>query len=260
MLEPEAVSVKYEVRDAIGSGGFGVVLEVRDLATNELLAMKKLPFDVDGNDNANIKREIFNIIQLGSHDNIVQWLDIFRTPENQLSIVMERCDSDLAGFLALKANREVPMCFNVSLQILAGVVFLHTHVPVIVHRDIKPQNILMKRNPETNKIEAKIADFGISSSDDDVVVLDNATKEVVARIVYTMKTSKMASGTIPFMGPEFHAAVDGLGLVDGKFHVDVSSDIFALGLVLNFIFCYNDNDYGRKYICTSTAACMMKFS
>ena len=64
LLEPEAVSVKYEVRDAIGSGGFGVVLEVRDLATNELLAMKKLPFDVDGNDNANIKREIFNIIQL----------------------------------------------------------------------------------------------------------------------------------------------------------------------------------------------------
>ena len=62
--------------------------------------------------------------------------------------------------------------------------------------------------------------------------------------------SKMLStvggrGTKAFLAPEFFAAKDGRGLVKGKFCVDPSVDIFALGLVYLYIFCYNNSDYGK---------------
>ena len=47
------------------------------------------------------------------------------------------------------------------------------------------------------------------------------------------------------MSLEILAAINGKGLKDGKFVFDASVDIFALGQVFNYIFCYNDNDYGE---------------
>ena len=59
-----------------------------------------------------------------------------------------------------------------------------------------------------------------------------------------MKTTA-GHGTDPFLGPEFYAARDGQGLVDGKFRVGTAADIFALGVVFLCMICYNTSDYGK---------------
>ena len=245
LLKPEDVTKRYEIQETIGKGGFGVVSKVRELATGALYAMKKLPFDNEGKSNENIKREIFNIIEMRSHDNIVQWHDIFRTHDNKLAIVMDLCSMDLDTFLKSKDNRVFGILFDVALQITAGIAFLHTHDPPVIHRDIKPQNILIKTDPETKKVVVKIADFGLSNSGDFSQIIDNTTKEAFAKVDHFMKTTRHGSGTRPFLAPEFFAAFDGQGLTDGRFHIDASVDIFALGLVFAFMFCFNTNDYGE---------------
>ena len=241
LIKPEDVEERYEVLDHIGNGGFGVVSKVRDFATGALYAMKKLPFDNEGETNDSIKREIFNIIKMRSHENIVQWYDIFRTRSKQLAIVMDLCDMDLETFLKSKQNRTCDILFDVALQITAGIAFLHTHNPPVIHRDIKPQNILIKIDSETQKFVVKIADFGLSNSDNFSQVIDDATKAEMGQII---KTITRVGGTLPFLAPEFFAALDGQGLINGRFRIDASVDIFALGLVFAFMFCYDKNDYG----------------
>ena len=233
---------RYEIQETIGKGGFGVVSKVRELATGALYAMKKLPFDNEGKSNDNIIREIFNIIKMRSHDNIVQWHDIFRTHENKLVIVMDLCNTDLDTFLKSKENRVWDVLFDLAEQITAGIAFLHTHDPPVIHRDIKPQNILLKIDPETKKIVVKIADFGISNSGDFSQIIDDATKSEMHQII---KSITHVGGTLPFLAPEFFAALDGQGLTDGRFRIDASVDIFALGLVFAFMFSYNTSDYGK---------------
>ena len=245
LMKPEDVKQRYEIQETIGKGGFGVVSKVRDLTTGALYAMKKLPFDSDGKCNENLKREIFNIIKMRSHDNIVHWHDIFRTHENQLVIVMDLCNMDLDTFLKSHENRTVDILFDVALQITAGIAFLHTHNPPVIHRDIKPQNILIKIDAATKKIVVKIADFGLSNTGDFNQIIDSTTKEDFAKIDRFLKTTRHGSGTRPFLAPEFFAAFHGQGLTDGRFRVDASVDIFALGLVFAYMFLFNTNDFGE---------------
>ena len=100
----------------------------------------------------------------------------------------------------------------------------------------------MKTDTETKKIIVKIADFGISNSGDFSQVIDDTTK---AEMLQIMKTITQVGGTLPFLAPEFFAAFDGRGFTDGRFRIDASVDIFALGLVFAFMFCYNTSDYGK---------------
>ena len=61
-----------------------------------------------------------------------------------------------------------------------------------------------------------------------------------------MKTTVGGRGTLPFLGPEFYAAKDGLGLDDGKFRIGPAVDIFALGVMFLYMTCYNSSDYGKS--------------
>ena len=80
---------------------------------------------------------------------------------------MELCDMDLEGFMKEELNRALDKLFNIAQQAARGIYILHDHDPPIVHRDIKPQNILIKCDGVTSEITIKIADFGISSSADE---------------------------------------------------------------------------------------------
>ena len=242
LLRPEDVETRYEIQDTIGKGGFGVVSKVRELATGIVYVMKKMPFDIQFKSSENIQREIHNIISMKSNRNIVQWHDIFRTHDNKLAIIMDLCDMDLGTFLKCKENRTFDILFDVAQQITAGIAFLHTHDPPFIHRDIKPQNILIKTDRETKQISVKIADCGISNSSGFNHNVDGATKSQLIQIV---KTITSTGGTLSFLAPEFFAALDGHGLTDGRFRVDASFDIFALGLVFAFMFCFETGGYGK---------------
>ena len=127
---------------------------------------------------------------------------------------------------------------NVAQQIAKGISVLHNNKPPIIHRDIKPENILIVNGERPEDIVVKIADFGISSID--VVKVDSTGTSSIPII-----QTDMAQGTPPYMPPECYAALGGHVMVDGKFTFDASIDIFALGIVYMYIFCYRSNRYGK---------------
>ena len=61
----------------------------------------------------------------------------------------------------------------------------------------------------------------------------------------SMITTVSGKGTILFLASEFFAAKDGRGLVNGRFRIGSSVDIFAMGLVYLYMFCYNTSEYGK---------------
>ena len=246
LMAPESEDEHYLIIKAIGEGGFGKVYEVQHKETGKSGAMKKLPYDPSGENNAFLLKETKNIVHLRPDVNIVQLQDIFRGKTNHLYIVTELCSMDLAAFLELKQNRTPLVKLNLSQQSARGVDYLHSHNPSIIHRDIKPQNILIKLGLDLNDIIVKITDFGISSTSDACDIIGNATKEQLKGVIHTMKSTSF-HGTLPYMGPEFFAALEGVGLKDGKFYFDASVDIFALGVVFAYIFCYNNSDFGEQH-------------
>ena len=237
MFVPEYIEDNFEVIEIIGKGGFGIVKKVKDLSTGELGAMKTLPFDPDGKANRNLKREFSTIAKLRSHENIVRLLHVFRGKDNKLHMVMELCDEDLTRYMATEESQWDSTRLSVARQVARGLEVLHSQNPPIVHRDIKPQNILIVKGPSANDVIAKLADFGISTSEIDA----SSTNTAGGPILLT----NAPSGTEPYMPPECYAAMEGVGLKDGKFCFDASLDIFALGLVYLYIFCYNDSRYGE---------------
>ena len=238
MFEPEDVHLRYKILETIGKGAFGCVHKVQILETGDLCAMKTLPFDPTKS-NRNLKREINSIAKLRNDVNFVQLLDVFKGTDNKLHMVMELCDEDLTAHMARnEIGQEEYSLFNIAQQLARGVNVLHSQDPPIVHRDIKPQNILIVRSGDSaNDVIVKLADFGVSSSDIDM----DSTHAHGRPILLTAAPI----GTWPYMPPECFAALDGKGLKDGRFCFDVSLDIFALGLVYLYIFCYKDSRYGE---------------
>ena len=114
-----------------------------------------------------ILREISLLRHLGryNHPNIVRLVDICHGPRREremaLYLVFEHVHEDLDKYIKRIPEPGVPMekVKDLMWQILCGVDFLHSHR--IVHRDIKPQNILYKPCPtEDGKLDIRLADFG----------------------------------------------------------------------------------------------------
>ena len=138
--------------------------KAEDLKNNEIVAMKKVRIALteDGVP-MSVLREISLLRHLGkyNHPNIVRLVDICHGPryerEMVLYLVFEHVDQDLNAYLercpppGLGAHKIKDLMW----QILCGVDFLHSHR--IVHRDIKPQNILL-----SNDGTLKLADFGLA--------------------------------------------------------------------------------------------------
>ena len=133
---------------------------------------------------------------------------------------------------------------DVALQSISGLAHLHSRKPPMIHRDIKPQNILIKINSKTNAVVAKLSDFGISNILESSGLFENPTMEQITSAYRSMITTVGGRGTILFLASEFFAAKGGRGLVNGRFRIDPSVDIFAMGLVCLYMFCYDTSDYG----------------
>ena len=244
--QPTEHALKYKLLKHIGSGAFGNVIKARHLSTNTLVALKLLRYDPT-EAKLDAFKESCNIYKAGTHPNIAGSYDDFRFSSTHHALAMELFDMDLGDFFRLKDNRVIRLMVDVSLQSVTGLAYLHTRKPPLIHRDIKPQNILIKINPKTNTIVAKLSDFGISSILEGKYFFEDCTREHLSNVIQSLVTTVAGRGTRAFLAPEFYAAKDGRGLVNGKFRIDASVDIFALGLVYLFIFFYNCNDYGKCY-------------
>ncbi|KAL3073672.1 hypothetical protein niasHT_039212 [Heterodera trifolii] len=145
--------------EKIGEGTYGIVFKVRMRANGETKALKQIRLN-SGNDGvpSTCIREISLLKEL-SHPNIVRLDDVKIHKGRRLFLVFEYIDQDLKMLLERLSPRSVPINYVKSFvwQLLQALTYCHTHR--VVHRDLKPQNLLVK-----NDGTIKLADFGLARS------------------------------------------------------------------------------------------------
>lgn len=191
---------RYELQSKTGIGGMAYVYKAQDTLLNRTVAVKTLK-DEFAQDKEFIKRfkdEALAVAKL-SHENIVNVYDVGY--DNNLNyIVMEYIEgTTLSNYLETAAPLDSKEVVDIGLQIFAALE--HAHVNGIIHRDIKPQNILISKN---GKI--KVTDFGIA-------------KAINAQ---TLTTDNKAFGSVHYISPE---QAKGLFL-------DSRTDIYSTGIVM----------------------------
>ena len=245
LFQPQPAEKQYEILEIIGAGGYGDVKKARHKDSGEIVALKGIPFDPQSRFNSMVIQEVNNVMSLKADSNIVTYRDIFRDDHDRLNYVMEYCDFDLEVFMRNPKNRSLKNLFSIAHQTARGTYVLHSSSPPIIHRDIKPANILLQINPQSGDVSVKLCDFSISTM---------ATTTVGATTTFSVETMRdnltnslltletiAGHGTRPYMAPELLVASG----KDGKFVFDASVDIFSLGLVIAYIFCYNTSSYGK---------------
>uniref|UniRef100_T2MEA4 cyclin-dependent kinase n=1 Tax=Hydra vulgaris TaxID=6087 RepID=T2MEA4_HYDVU len=168
MLSPNR---EFEELSIIGRGAYGTVFKARDVEHNRVVALKRVCISQSNEEKGvpvSTLREIALLKQLDNicHPNIVRVFDAFQTKSTTpmdnptdliLTIVFEHVDQDLSSFLHNYPSPGLSedLIRDLMYQLLSGVDYLH--INRIIHRDIKPQNVLITKNKQV-----KIADFGLA--------------------------------------------------------------------------------------------------
>lgn len=192
------ISDRYEIIEKIGSGGMADVYKAKCHRLNRYVAIKilKQEYSTDKNFITKFRGEAQSVAGL-SHPNIVSVYDVGE--DNGLHyIVMELVEGiTLKKFIEKKGHLTVKESVGIAIQIAQGLEDAHNNH--IIHRDIKPQNIMISREGKV-----KVADFGIAKA--------------VSANTYTQN----AIGSVHYLSPE--QARGG--------YCDEKSDIYSLGVTL----------------------------
>lgn len=192
---------KYLLGNRIGRGAMGNVYEAKvDDGSLDRVAIKILKSELISEEKTVARfiqeGEIFRLI---SHENVIQVLDVI-AEDDQLAIVMELVpDGDLRQMMKRGAITPT-LAVKIAADVAAGLEA--THEANVVHRDLKPPNILMVDTDEG--WVAKIADFGISRLLDDATTRSSTT---IGTPLY------MAPESVGKGGPESPADIYGLGII-----------------------------------------------
>src|SRR5436190_8742217 len=140
------------------------VFEAIDTQKHQLVALKIITIDPEEGTPSNRIREI-GLLSDVDHRNIINLLD-FHYTLCELILVTELFETDLSKYIHNQCVSQIysPPLNDIKFivyQILDAVSYLHQHKAKIIHRDIKPQNVLM--NPGMN-LHVKLADFGLARS------------------------------------------------------------------------------------------------
>lgn len=147
---------RWERLDRIGEGTYGVVFKGRDRVTGSTVALKKIRLD---NEEEGIPstciREISLLKEL-NHTNVVRLHDVIHS-DKRIYLVFEHLDLDLKKFLDTTPGRMDPRLVKLFMwQMLQGISYCHSRR--ILHRDLKPQNLLI----DNGQNQIKLADFGLA--------------------------------------------------------------------------------------------------
>jgi len=148
---------KYAKIEKIGEGTYGTVFKAKNNETGEIVALKKVQLDDDDEGvPSSALREICILKEL-KHKNVVRLYDVLHT-ERKMTLVFEYCEQDLKKYFD-SCGGSIPPSTTKSFmyQLMKGLDFCHSQH--ILHRDLKPQNLLINKNNEL-----KLADFGLARS------------------------------------------------------------------------------------------------
>ncbi len=196
----ETIADRYELEELVGHGGMSSVYKARDSLLERHVALKILheQYVADEDFVERFKREARSVAQL-QHPNIVTVIDRGEEGGRQY-IVFEYIDGEnLKEHVARKGRLDVAEALEIALEVARGLAFAHQQG--LVHRDVKPQNVLLNGDGR-----AKVTDFGIARSLD----------------VDGMTQTGTVLGTSNYIAPE---------QASGQ-RVDAHTDVYALGAVL----------------------------
>ncbi len=206
MTQPRLLGGRYELDGVVGRGGMAEVYRARDIRLDRIVAIKTLRADLarDQTFQARFRREAQSAASL-NHPSIVA---VYDTGEDMATgvpvpyIVMEFVDGRTVRDLLIEGHRLLP---ERSLEIIDGVLraLEYSHQAGIVHRDIKPGNVMVTRNGDI-----KVMDFGIARAMSDAQATMTQTAQVI--------------GTAQYLSPE-QARGD---------RVDARSDLYSAGCLL----------------------------
>jgi cyclin-dependent kinase len=146
---------RYQRIDKIGEGTYGVVYKATDKATGEIVALKKIRLEAEDEGIPSTAIREISLLKELQHPNIVRLYDVVHT-DRRLTLVFEYLDQDLKKYLDIcDGGLETAILKSFLYQLLCGVAFCHTHR--VLHRDLKPQNLLINREGKL-----KLADFGLA--------------------------------------------------------------------------------------------------
>ncbi|MBO1208800.1 Stk1 family PASTA domain-containing Ser/Thr kinase [Mammaliicoccus sciuri] len=194
------IAGRYEFVKYLGGGGMSNVYLAKDKILNRDVAVKVINIPPYEKEKAveRFEREVQNTTIL-SHSNVVNVLDV-EEDDNCYYLVMEYIEGPtLKEYLCKEGKLSADEAVEMTLQILKGIAHAHHHR--IIHRDIKPQNILMTKNGTL-----KILDFGIARALSETALTE--TNHVM--------------GSVQYLSPE---------QAKGQ-STDESSDIYSIGIVL----------------------------
>jgi serine/threonine protein kinase len=207
-LEPGQSVGDYSIVEAIGQGGMGAVYKVRHAISHRLEAMKVLLPDLRGSGGeleARFLREIQVTASL-DHPNIARLHTAFRF-QNQLLMVMELVEGENLHRRMRTRGLAIDEALRSGREILAALAYAHRRA--VVHRDIKPGNIMISEQGPV-----KLLDFGIASLKGPEAERDT-TQTLLTR-------GGAVIGSVPYMSPE---------QVEAR-PVDARSDLYSLGVAL----------------------------
>lgn len=139
----------------MGEGTYGVVYKAKDFQTGEMVALKRIRLEVEDEGIPSTTLREISVLRNLKHKNIVELKDVVQS-EGRLYLVFELVDKDLKKYMESCDGPIQPQLIkSFTHQLLLGLEFCHTHA--VMHRDLKPQNILVARDGSL-----KIADFGLA--------------------------------------------------------------------------------------------------
>ncbi|XP_022621094.1 serine/threonine-protein kinase 33 isoform X2 [Seriola dumerili] len=211
----------YKFGRKLGQGSFGVVYEATHIGTQTKWAIKEVCRPAAGSSKVEMLEHEIDILKQVNHDNIIHLKEVYETPR-MMYLVTELCDGgELRHLLQRKRFFTEDETRHIICSLADAVAYLHKRN--IMHRDLKLENILVKKSPDVDdndRINIKVTDFGLSAKTG--VGIENIMKE--------------ACGTLGYMAPE---------MMSGRGY-SLWCDVWSIGVVMYMLLCGEPPFVSRK--------------